>query len=175
MVNLKVYKRKRTTDHFLSGQRINELVKNKKIIITPILDSNSQFGNSSFDFRLGNEFITTRRARLTSIDPHKLEIDTMSSDYTSKIYIPFGQPFILHEGQIALASSLEFFLLPQNIFGMVTNRLTWARLGLINPVHSMLPQGFHGTVSLEVANMGNAPILLYPGMRIGQIIFGPMV
>ena len=154
---------------FFSGDIIKNLL-NKELIITPVLDENSQIGSSSFDFRLGNVFITTRRARLTAIDPLELEIDTMSSDYLAKSYIPFGKPFILHEGQIALASSLEFLSLPDNMIGLIVNRLAWARLGLVNPVSSILPRGFHGTISLEIWNMGNAPIRLYPGSRIGQVI-----
>jgi len=31
--------------------------------------------------------------------------------------------------------------------------------------------GFKGCITLELSNVSNVPIKLYPGMRIGQIIF----
>ena len=49
------------------------------------------------------------------------------------------------------------------------------RLGLV--IHStagFIDAGWDGHITLELANIANLPITLYPGMKIGQISFFQM-
>jgi len=56
-----------------------------------------------------------------------------------------------------------------------THNSSLGRLGLI--VHATagyIDPGFDGNITLELSNVANLPILLYPGMKIGQISFFAM-
>jgi deoxycytidine triphosphate deaminase len=51
-----------------------------------------------------------------------------------------------------------------------THNSSLGRLGLMtHSTAGFLDPGFHGHVTLELSNVANLPITLYPGMRIGQI------
>ena len=66
----------------------------------------------------------------------------------------------------------EYFEFPNDLVGCLEGRSSLGRLGLI--VHStagIVHPGFEGQLVLEMANLSNLPIALYPGMRVCQINF----
>ena len=48
---------------------------------------------------------------------------------------------------------------------------SWAREGLSIATASLIHPGYKGVVTLELANLGQIPLSLYPGLRIAQIAF----
>jgi len=58
----------------------------------------------------------------------------------------------------------------QNLEGAIEGRSSWARIGLVNATAVTIDPGFKGVITLELANLSNVPISLYPGSRIGQLI-----
>lgn len=58
--------------------------------------------------------------------------------------------------------------------GMVTARSTWAREGLSIATATLVEPGYEGIVTLELANLGQVPIALYPGLELAQITFARM-
>ncbi|MFZ0496725.1 MAG: dCTP deaminase [Methylocella sp.] len=86
-----------------------------------------------------------------------------------RIFIPFGQEFILHPGRFVLASTLEWLNFPACLGGYVVGKSTWARRGLIIETAAGIHPGFNGCLTLELANVGEVPIKIRPGMKIAQI------
>jgi dCTP deaminase len=89
--------------------------------------------------------------------------------------IPLDGVFILHPGEFVLGSTLERVAVPNDLVARVEGKSSLGRLGLL--IHStagFIDAGFDGHVTLELANVANLPITLYPGMKIGQISFMKM-
>lgn len=89
--------------------------------------------------------------------------------------LKFKTPFLLHPGTLALVPTLEWVSLPQDLVGTVTARSTWAREGLSIATATMIEPGYQGIVTLELANLGEIPIALYPGLELAQIAFFDVV
>jgi len=152
----------------------------RRLIVSPILSA-SQVGASSIDLRLGNVFLMVRARGLSHVDPGRFSrsIDS-NDDHTWELArkqkherheVPFEEGFLLHPGTLALVPTLEWVKLPPNLQGVVTARSSWAREGLSIATATLINPGYKGVITLELANLGEIPIRLYPGLRIAQIAF----
>jgi dCTP deaminase len=157
----------------LSGRRIAELLAkpNADLAITPILDVD-QFGTSSVDVRLGPDLIINRRTTgAVSFDPaNRKEFSHKTLASQQYIRRPFGSAVNLHPGEFAIARTLEYVALPDRLSAEAVGRSSWGRLGLIIATATLVEPGFHGTITLELTNVGTVPIVLYVGMRIAQLV-----
>jgi len=84
-------------------------------------------------------------------------------------------PFVLHPGEFVLGSTLERIRLPDDLVARLEGKSSLGRLGLL--IHStagFIDPGWDGHVTLELSNVANLPITIYPGMKIGQISFMQM-
>lgn len=150
---------------------LNRPLENK-LVITPMLDEENQIGESSVDVRLGNEFILIRKRTFGSFDISDPEdMESMIRLYQEKIRIEFQKEFILHPNQLVLGSTLEYIRLPDDLFCYAVGRSSWGRLGLIIATASAVSPNFRGCITLELINLGEVPLVLYPGMRIAQLVF----
>lgn|GEM_PF-4443906 len=138
--------------------------------IIPLLNRSHQVDRSSIDIRLGSEFIVTKLHSVTKIDATNYNDELNSYQYQSRIYIPFGKPYILHPGKFILANTLEYVVMPDDYFALVVGRSSWGRLGLNIATAAKVDPGFKGCITLEINNLGEIPIFLYPGSRIGQLV-----
>ena len=71
-----------------------------------------------------------------------------------------------------LGSTSERVGLPTDLVGRLEGKSSLGRLGLL--IHStagFVDAGWDGQLTLELSNVANLPITLYPGMKIGQISF----
>ncbi len=151
-----------------------------KLVVSPILCAR-QLGASSIDLRVGNVFLMVRARGLSVVDPARFaHTDDKVGDYEyeqarrqkhERYEAPFGQNFLLHPGMLALVPTLEWIKLPANLQGIVTARSSWAREGLSIATASLIHPGYKGVITLELANLGQIPLSLYPGLRIAQIAF----
>ncbi len=91
-----------------------------------------QIGASSIDVRLGTEFKLIRRIKQTHFDLQltKDEIERQVGDYTEEVHIEPLESFFLHPGEFALACTLEYIVLANDIAGRLEGRSTWGRAGL---------------------------------------------
>lgn len=143
----------------------------KRLIITPLLQD-SQVGPGSVDIRLGNEFIVTRRGNLPYLDPGSSNMGLGKKQrFEHKHYLQRSDPFYLHPNELVLAATLEYFRLPSHLAGYVTSRSSWGRAGLVIATAVAVHPGFTGTVTLELVNLGEVPLALYPGLRVAQFVF----
>lgn len=127
-------------------------------------------GGTSVDLRLGRWFQTVRQTRTTSFSMWGgEEVDARDRLSTKKHFVPFTQPFVLHPGRFVLASTLEWLRLPSNVSGFVTGKSSLGRRGLIIETASGIHPNFSGCLTLELANVGEVPLEIAPGMKICQV------
>lgn len=153
----------------LSDRDIKAALSTGRIKITPAPDFKVQLGASSVDLQLGNVFRVFNHTRTPYLD---LKDPKTLVDVTTEVEIAAGQAFTLHPREFALAVTQEYIEMPDDLVGTLEGRSSIGRLGVI--VHSTaatIDAGFRGNITLELANMGMIPVMLYPGMRICSISF----
>jgi len=149
----------------LSDRTIREELAAGRIVIDPLGPRAVQ--PSSVDLRLDRHFRVFRNHTMGVIDVRRnLE------DLTELVTVGDEQPFILHPGEFVLGSTLERVAMPDDLVGRLEGKSSLGRLGLL--IHStagFVDAGWDGQLTLELSNVANLPITLYPGMKIGQISF----
>lgn len=122
---------------------------------------------SSVDVRLDRQFRVFNNHRHAFIDPAMQQ-----EDLTTLVEKPDGTPFVLHPGELVLASTFETVSLPADLAARLEGKSSLGRLGLMtHSTAGFIDPGFSGPVTLELSNVATLPILLWPGMRIGQLAF----
>jgi dCTP deaminase len=137
------------------------------------LDAEEQFDYAGVDLRLGPDLVVSRRST-GAVAYVSADIDTVRDrleDYQEYIRRPFGSAIFLHPGDFVLARTLEHVRLPNDLAADAAGRSSWGRLGLIIATATRINPGFTGTITLELANIGTIPMVLYVGMRVSQITF----
>jgi dCTP deaminase len=120
---------------------------------------------SSIDVRLDRLFRVFNNHLYTHIDPA-----IQQDELTAAVEVADGQPFVLHPGEFVLASTLEVITLSDQLAGRLEGKSSLGRLGLLtHSTAGWIDAGFSGHVTLELSNVANLPIKLWPGMRIGQL------
>jgi len=120
---------------------------------------------SSIDVRLDRFFRVFNNSRYTHIDP------SIQQDELTTLVEPDGdEAFVLHPGEFVLGSTLEIVTLPDDVASRLEGKSSLGRLGLItHSTAGFIDPGFSGHITLELSNVANLPIMLWPGMKIGQL------
>ena len=122
---------------------------------------------SSIDVRLDRLFRVFNNHLYTHIDP-----SIRQDDLTAPVEVDEDQPFVLHPGEFVLASTLAVITLGDQLAGRLEGKSSLGRLGLLtHSTAGFIDPGFSGHVTLELSNVANLPITLWPGMKIGQLCF----
>ncbi len=120
---------------------------------------------SSVDVRLDSLFRVFNNTRYTHIDPAQRQ-----DELTTLVEPAEGEPFVLHPGEFVLGSTLEVCSLPDDLAGRLEGKSSLGRLGLLtHSTAGFIDPGFNGHITLELSNVANLPITLWPGMKIGQL------
>ncbi|MFM7463322.1 MAG: dCTP deaminase [Actinomycetota bacterium] len=120
---------------------------------------------SSVDVRLDRFFRVFENHRYSEIDP-----STEQPDLTREVEVSPEEHFILHPGEFVLASTYEVITLPHDIAGRLEGKSSLGRLGLLtHSTAGFIDPGFSGHITLELSNVANLPVKLFPGMKIGQL------
>lgn len=120
---------------------------------------------SSIDVRLDRFFRVFNNSQYTHIDPSKQQ-----DELTSLVEKTGEDPFVLHPGEFVLASTFELVTLPDDLAGRLEGKSSLGRLGLLtHSTAGFIDPGFSGHITLELSNVANLPITLWPGMKIGQL------
>ncbi len=147
----------------LSDRDIRSAINSGDLGIEPFEPANIQ--PSSVDVRMDRFFRVFNNSKYTHIDP-KLQQD----DLTSLVEVEEGEAFVLHPGEFVLASTLEKFTLPPNLAGRLEGKSSLGRLGLLtHSTAGFIDPGFSGYITLELSNVANLPMTLWPGMKVGQL------
>lgn len=149
----------------LSDRSIKEQIRDGRIRIEPLDPDDIQ--PSSVDVHLAERFRVFRNSRYPYIDPAVEQSGLMELVSASR-----EAPFVLHPGEFVLGATIERLVLPDDIVARLEGKSSLGRLGLL--IHSTagyVDPGWDGTLTLELSNVANLPIVLTPGMPIGQLSF----
>src|SRR5919205_2703227 len=147
----------------LSDRSIREELAAGRIVIEPLDESCIQ--PSSVDLHIDRYFRVFRNHTMGFID-----VKQDMEDLTELVEIKEDDVFILHPGEFVLGSTAERVRLPDDLVARLEGKSSLGRLGLL--IHStagFVDCGFCGHLTLELSNVANLPITIYPGMKIGQL------
>ena len=135
------------------------------------------YSTSAVDLRLGNEISWLNDDLPMAIDLRRGRFAKLFGPNSDRRRITEDQPFRLNPRKFVLANTLERVELPilpdcSSLAARVEGKSSYARCGLL--VHFTAPvvhAGFAGHITLEIINLGPAPIDLFPEMYICQLVF----
>jgi len=156
----------------LSDADILRRLEEGDLVVDPIDDLDLQIQPASVDLRLGREFLEFRRTNIPCIHPDaEAEVD----EYVDETVVDEGDEFVLHPGDFVLGTTKERVEIPPDLLAHVQGRSSLGRLAVV--VHAtagVVDPGYRGQITLELSNLGTAPVALTPDMRISQLIFTEM-
>ncbi len=154
----------------LSDRDIKKAIDKGDIVIEP-LDITS-IGPCSIDLTLDSLFrIYNPGAPVDLKSDRPLDSDTKLVDTS-------GKPFMILPGQFILGQTQEKITLSEQYAGLLEGKSSIARLGIIVHAAGLVNPGTGtikpGKLTLEIFCENLSPVLLYPGMRIVQMMFIPL-
>lgn len=122
------------------------------------------YGLSSYgyDFRVDRKYKICRPGHSQIVDPKQVRpesFDDFEGDYC-----------IIEAGSFVLAQSVEYFRIPRSILTICTGKSSYARCGILVNVTPFEPE-WEGHATLSISNTGSAPVKVYSGEGIAQLIF----
>ena len=149
----------------LSDRDIQAALDAGRIVVDPLGPDALQ--PSSIDLRVDSSFRVFANHRHPYID-----VRAEQPDLTELVKVPDDEPFILHPGEFVLGSTYERVTLPDDLVARIEGKSSLGRLGLlVHATAGFVDAGFDGWLTLELSNVANLPIAIYPQMKIGQLAF----
>jgi|TARA_B100001079_G_scaffold103614_1_gene88923 dCTP deaminase len=141
-----------------SHEMINPFEENQ------IRDNKISYGLSSYgyDARVSNEFKIFTNINSEVVDPKNFKQSNFISKKVSECIIP--------PNSFVLASTVEYFKIPNDIMVICLGKSTYARCGIIVNVTPLEP-GWEGYVTLEFSNTTPLPAKIYANEGAAQFIF----
>ena len=147
----------------LSDRDLHEAITSGRLGLTTYDEAMLQ--PASIDVRLDRQFRVFENHAHACIDPSREQ-----PDLTRLVEPADGEPFVLHPGEFVLASTYERVRLPDDLAARLEGKSSLGRLGLVtHSTAGFIDPGFEGHVTLELSNLATLPILLWPGMKVGQL------
>jgi dCTP deaminase len=142
----------------------------RSLVITPLLEDVANnikvFDDDSVDLRLGCYFLLPR-----ALDKPFFSPDTKSATSLHvKVHVPLGEFLVVPAHQTILGATLEFIKLPNDVSGQVLTKSSVARTFIVVETAPWIHPQYRGCLTLEIANVSNTPVLLYPGRPICQLV-----
>lgn len=149
----------------LSDRSIRKEIRSGRLKLSPYDPKSVQ--PASYDVKLGDEFRIFK-----NIHKPYLDVKEDMKGFMELVRVKKGDPIILHPREFVLGTTIEKITLPADLMCQLNGRSSLGRLGIIiHATAGFVDPGFSGHITLEMSNMANIPIALYPGMRIGQFSF----
>ena len=146
----------------LSDRTIIKMLDEKSLVINPV--TKEQIQPASVDIRLGNTF--------SVVDDTPSNIITLESQISYKTITT--DTYLIMPGEFVLATTMEYFELPDNLTAFVEGRSSLGRMGLFIQNAGWVDPGFKGEITLELYNANRCAIELKAGRRVGQLVFAEM-
>jgi dCTP deaminase len=146
--------------------------KPESIVITPLLSE--EFDHDSVDVRLGSYFRLPAISSVRCIEPYRATPETIISQYPELVHKPYGgseSELIVQPHHSVLASTLEYIKMPRDVSGEVLTKSSWARVFVSIASAPWIHPFYRGCLTLEVANLGNVPVVLPVGEPIAHLVF----
>jgi dCTP deaminase len=158
---------KKLVEEIRRGSRVDE--QGIAIVPMPDIEKIDKDGEASINLRLGRWFVTMRQSNETHIETIKDVVQFNENKFSKKHFVLFGESFNIHPGRFVLASTLEWIRVPNKYAAYVVGKFTLGRRGIIIETAAGVHPGFSGCLTLEIANVGEVPVRLHPGMMIFQL------
>ncbi|WP_433625828.1 dCTP deaminase [Halomicrococcus sp. NG-SE-24] len=153
----------------LSDADILRRLEEGDLVVDPLDDPALQIQPASVDLRLGEQFLEFQHANIPCIHP---DSEKEVENYVTETTVPEGEEFILHPGDFVLGTTKERVEIPPDLLAHVEGRSSFGRLAVvIHATAGVVDPGYCGQITLELSNLGTAPVALTPGTRISQLIF----
>ena len=153
----------------LSDGDIRRRLTDGELVVEPLADPELQIQPASIELRLGREFLEFQRTNIPCIHPNsEQEVD----EYVTETHVGEAEDFVLHPGDFVLGTTKERVEVPPDLIAHVEGRSSLGRLAVV--VHAtagLADPGYEGQITLELSNLGTAPVALTPEMRISQLTF----
>ncbi len=146
----------------LSDKTITKMLEEKSLVISPLAEG--QIQPASVDIRLGDTF--------SVVEDSPSGIITLESEIGYKTIKT--DTYVLLPGQFVLATTMEYFELPDDLTAFVEGRSSLGRMGLFIQNAGWVDPGFKGEITLELYNANRCAIELKSGRRVGQLVFAKM-
>ena len=146
----------------LSDKTILKMLDEKSLVIEPV--TKEQIQPASGEIRLGNTF--------SIVDDTPSGIITLDSSISYKTITT--DTYLILPGQFVLATTMEYFELPDDLTAFVEGRSSLGRMGLFIQNAGWVDPGFKGEITLELFNANRCAIELKAGRRVGQLVFAQM-
>ena len=153
---------KQEDDMILSDRTMDKMIKEGTLVVKPITEG--QIQPASIDIRLGNTF--------SIVDDTPSGIITLENEIKYKTITT--DTYLILPGQFVLATTMEYFELPDNLTAFVEGRSSLGRMGLFIQNAGWVDPGFKGEITLELFNANKCAIELKAGRRVGQLVFAEM-
>lgn len=129
-----------------------------------IRGDNISYGLSSYgyDARVSNEFKIFTNVHNAIVDPKNFSDDSFVDQETDVCIIP--------PNSFALARTVEYFRIPDDVLVICLGKSTYARCGIIVNVTPLEP-GWEGHVTLEFSNTTPLPAKIYANEGVCQFLF----
>lgn len=146
----------------LSDKTILEMIEEGTLKISPLEEGQVQ--PASVDIRLGNTFsiVEDSPSGIITLE-NEIKYKTITTD-----------TYILLPNQFVLATTMEYFDLPNDLTAFVEGRSSLGRMGLFIQNAGWVDPGFKGEITLELYNANRCAIELKAGRRVGQLVFAKM-
>ncbi len=146
----------------LSDKTLLKMLEDKSLIVEPL--EKEQIQPASIDIRLGNTFSIVEDTSTGIINlENEIKYKTITTD-----------SYILLPNQFVLATTMEYFDLPDDLTAFVEGRSSLGRMGLFIQNAGWVDPGFKGEITLELYNANRCAIELKAGRRVGQLVFAKM-
>lgn len=157
----------------LNGGILNDrsirLLAQRERMIDPFVEKLNEsdvisYGLSSYgyDARVAPKFKIFTNVNNSLIDP--------KSFHEENFVIKEADHCIIPPNGFVLASTIEYFKIPKNVFVLCVGKSTYARCGIIVNVTPLEP-GWEGNVTLELSNTTPNPAKIYANEGICQFMF----
>jgi len=103
-------------------------------------------------------------------EPYFSADERTATSLHQKVHVPLGRYLVVPAHQTVLGSTLEFIKLPCDASGEILTKSSVARTFIVVETAPWIHPEYRGCLTLEIANVSNTPVLLYPGRSIAQLV-----
>jgi dCTP deaminase len=152
----------------LSRLRDYPVTDDRSLVITPLLRTKKHdlFDADSVDLRLGSFFLLPKTLDQPYFSPDRSSATALHD----RVHVPLGEFLVVPAHQTVLGATLEFIKMPSDVSGQVLTKSSVARTFIVVETAPWIHPQYRGCLTLEIANVSNTPVLLYPGRPICQLV-----
>ena len=147
----------------LSNEDIKQVIAKGALTISPF--NEKWLRSSGITMHLGPELLVPRAG-------HVVDVTKPAPPPYDSVIITMEKPYALQPGEFLLGHTFQNVTVGSSLGFMIEGRSTLARVGLTIVQTAMMVYPGHSDrpVTLELANHGPNPILLYPRMKIARVV-----